>query len=149
MPVKSMDTMNESSRDELDEQLFTQDIKRKKREKDEDENLKRELLKKAFVALSSGGKETSTVGDRFASYVAERLTKLSSCKQVIAEKKITDVLFEVEMLDDDNVGASNSQLQFLNIGVATSTNDSSYTRGGFHMNFLIVISFMNINLKHL
>ena len=71
--------------------------------------------------------------------MAEKLNKVSSRKQMIAEKKITDVLYDLEMLgDDDGDGARVSHFQhhIRNSAFSTSSRDSTCNRRGFHMNLL-------------
>ena len=145
---KSADTINDvSENDTSGSQETSCDIpcqpssqKRKRTPKQEEQNLKTEILKRAVNVLSSPAdeKQTKTAGERFGSYVAEKLNEFSSRKRALAEKKISDVLFEVEMLEEQRSRPSNFQFSNANANYPNTANDSgAYNTGGaYYQNFL-------------
>ena len=104
---------------------------------EEQQKLKTELLQKAVHALSvppGYHKETSekTTGNRFGSYVAQTLDGFSSHGRAIAEKRISDVLFEVEC-EEHNY----EQGTHVNYNDRTNTQiQNTYASNGYHMSLL-------------
>ena len=90
------------------------------------------------LSSPADAKQTKTAGERFGSYVAEKLNEFSSRKRALAEKKISDVLFKVEMLEEQRSRPSNFQFSNANANYPNTANDSgAYNTGGaYYQNFL-------------
>ena len=83
-------------------------------------------------------KQTKTAGERFVSYVGKKLNEFSSRKRELAKKKISDVLFEMEMFEEQSARPSNFQFSNASANYPNTADDSgAYNTGGaYYQNFL-------------
>lgn len=81
-----------------------------------------ELLTKCTDAITSSSKESQSQGVKrtaFATYIDEKLSTYNKRQRAIAEKRINDVLFEIEMSDGNYQSFPNSQPAPQNVSSAT------------------------------